>query len=230
MHFHLPKPLHGWRAFVGEVGIIVVGVLIALGAQQVVEYFSWQANVRDAKQDLQTELEGDLFAAQERVRLGPCIDRRLNQLGGLIDHPPAKPWTLFGGANITPIRVWSSSAWDSAVADGAVAHMSREERAQYANVYSYVRGLHALVLEEYPVTVEFRMLEHGGPLTEVSQDRLRSDVARVRGYNRVLVIAAKRVSHEMEDLGVRLTIDDRKFLADEQCTRVRDASSTEPGA
>jgi hypothetical protein len=30
MHFHLPKPLHGWRAFAGEVGIIVVGVLIAL--------------------------------------------------------------------------------------------------------------------------------------------------------------------------------------------------------
>jgi len=32
MHFHLPKPLHGWREFAGEVGIIVIGVLIALGA------------------------------------------------------------------------------------------------------------------------------------------------------------------------------------------------------
>ena len=30
MHFHFPKPLHGWREFVGEVGIIVIGVLIAL--------------------------------------------------------------------------------------------------------------------------------------------------------------------------------------------------------
>ena len=33
MHFHLPKPLHGWREFAGEVGIIVLGVLIALGAE-----------------------------------------------------------------------------------------------------------------------------------------------------------------------------------------------------
>ena len=32
MHFHLPKPLHGWREFAGEVGVIVLGVLIALGA------------------------------------------------------------------------------------------------------------------------------------------------------------------------------------------------------
>jgi hypothetical protein len=37
MHFHLPKPLHGWREFVGEVGIIVIGVPIALAAEQVVE-------------------------------------------------------------------------------------------------------------------------------------------------------------------------------------------------
>lgn len=29
MHIHLPKLLQGWRAFVGEVGITVIGVLIA---------------------------------------------------------------------------------------------------------------------------------------------------------------------------------------------------------
>jgi hypothetical protein len=23
MHIHLPKPLHGWRAFAGEVGIVL---------------------------------------------------------------------------------------------------------------------------------------------------------------------------------------------------------------
>jgi hypothetical protein len=27
VHFHLPKPLHDWREFAGEVGIIVIGVL-----------------------------------------------------------------------------------------------------------------------------------------------------------------------------------------------------------
>ena len=32
MHVHLPKPLHGWRAFFGEIGVIVIGVLTALAA------------------------------------------------------------------------------------------------------------------------------------------------------------------------------------------------------
>ena len=31
MRVSMPKPLHGWREFAGEVGIIVLGVLIALG-------------------------------------------------------------------------------------------------------------------------------------------------------------------------------------------------------
>ncbi len=43
MHVHLPRPLHGWRELVGEVGVIVLGVLIALGAGQIVE---WCTTVR----------------------------------------------------------------------------------------------------------------------------------------------------------------------------------------
>lgn len=34
IRFRIPTPLHGWREFAGEVGVIVLGVLIALGAQQ----------------------------------------------------------------------------------------------------------------------------------------------------------------------------------------------------
>ena len=49
MHLHLPKPLHGWREFAGEVGVIVLGVLIAIALEQAVEAIHWQAQVRDAR-------------------------------------------------------------------------------------------------------------------------------------------------------------------------------------
>ena len=39
MRFQLPQPLHGWRVFAGEVGVIVLGVLLALAAQQAGEGF-----------------------------------------------------------------------------------------------------------------------------------------------------------------------------------------------
>jgi hypothetical protein len=55
MHFHLPKPLHGWREFAGEVGIIVIGVLIALGAEQGVEALHNRAQVHEAIDKLHAE-------------------------------------------------------------------------------------------------------------------------------------------------------------------------------
>jgi hypothetical protein len=59
MRIRLPKPLHGWRAFVGEVGIIVVGVLIALGGQQAMEAVHQGAQVRDMTNKLRAESLGN---------------------------------------------------------------------------------------------------------------------------------------------------------------------------
>jgi hypothetical protein len=58
-HFHVPKPLHGWRQFVGEVGIIVLGVLIALGAEQLAQRIHSQEEVRQVRAALKSELADD---------------------------------------------------------------------------------------------------------------------------------------------------------------------------
>jgi type II secretory pathway pseudopilin PulG len=68
MHVHLPKPLHGWRAFVGEVGIIVLGVLIALGAEQLVEAVHWRQETQIAREALNAEASGNLISAAGRKR------------------------------------------------------------------------------------------------------------------------------------------------------------------
>jgi hypothetical protein len=87
MHFHLPKPLHGWREFAGEVGIIVVGVLIALGAEQIVETLQWREKVRHAEQAMRLELaEDDGPQAYGRLLIAVCLD---NQLARIHDNPRA---------------------------------------------------------------------------------------------------------------------------------------------
>jgi hypothetical protein len=228
MRFHLPKPLHGWREFAGEVGIIVIGVLIALGAQQVVERLSWDRTTTDAKRDLRAELESDLFNTRERVLVKPCIDRRLDQLSDLIDHPPSQPWKLLPGHYLAPIRIWPSSAWDTAIADGAADHMQSDERTNFATAYSFVNILHSIALEEFPVGAEFRMLEHGGRLSEASQDRLRADVARMRGYNQALALGGEQASKKIEALGVQLTADDQRELASAKCPMPADTLPRAP--
>ena len=226
MHFHLPKPLHGWRAFVGEVGIIVIGVLIALGGEQFVEALSWRGHVREARGDLQSELETDLMAAQERIRFASCVDRRMDRIDELIDHPPAHPWKLLPGHVVVPIRIWSTAEWDSAMATCAVAHMPSADRARYAQIYSLVTGLHTILLEEFATGTELNLLEHGGPLSEASQDRLRADVARIRGYNGLIVLGSSLLSEQMRDMGIAPTAEDARQLKAEVCVPIVTTSGT----
>src|SRR3569833_2969230 len=88
MHFHLPKPLHGWREFVGEVGIIVTGVLIALGAEQAVEATHHRAQVDEAVKKQRAESMDNGGAVN--LSLGGLrqataeIDRDLVELGGCV--------------------------------------------------------------------------------------------------------------------------------------------------
>lgn len=45
MDVHKPKPWHNWREFLAEIATIVIGVLIALGAEQAVEWLHWRREV-----------------------------------------------------------------------------------------------------------------------------------------------------------------------------------------
>ena len=127
MHFHLPKPLHGWREFLGEVGIIVVGVLIALGAEQVVEMIGWRDRASSARQSLRGELADHYEDAVEWRTVEPCIDAQLDRLEtGLMAsgdrvqpatafHEHESSWTF---ALRVPSRPYPDSVWQSVLAEG----------------------------------------------------------------------------------------------------------------
>ena len=75
MHVHLPKPLDGWRAFVGEVGIIVIDVSIALSAEQLVEALHWRNEV--ASSDIRSQstmTETSAFHPLRTFARGPFRD------------------------------------------------------------------------------------------------------------------------------------------------------------
>ena len=80
MDIHKPKPWHGWPEFVKEIGTIVIGVLIALGAEQLVEAAHWSQKVHDAQARLKHELSALDSYAFERDQVDGCLDRRLSDL------------------------------------------------------------------------------------------------------------------------------------------------------
>src|SRR6185437_14144188 len=87
MQIQLPKPLHGWRAFAGEVGVIVLGVVIALGAQEAAEALQWRSETATLRENLHREIRGDQLNAALRVMISGCIRQRIGRLESELIRP-----------------------------------------------------------------------------------------------------------------------------------------------
>jgi len=73
-------PPHGWRAVWWELGIVTLGVLIALAAQQVVETLSEQRVADQTRVAIRAEFNDNLTSLALRARSQPCIARRLREV------------------------------------------------------------------------------------------------------------------------------------------------------
>jgi hypothetical protein len=133
MDFHVPKPLHGWREFVGEVGIIVLGVLIALVAQQALEWLQHRSEIAQLRAALRAELADDR-ARWEDIRAGDrCSALRLDRLEQWLAVAPVG--ARLGGAYAPFLWNMHTSAWDSAKTSPAGQLLGLDERLTYASLY-----------------------------------------------------------------------------------------------
>ena len=124
MHAHLPKPLHGWRAFLGEIGIIVIGVLIALGAEQLVDEWHWRQKVGDAEAAMRLELaQDDGPQAYGRSLIGPCLDQQIMRIHDSAGHVSSEQLRQWTADYAPPFRTWDSEAWKVVVASDTGSHM-----------------------------------------------------------------------------------------------------------
>ena len=149
MHFHLPKPLHGWREFAGEVGIIVLGVLIALGAEQIVEVLHLRAQMNGERNALYSEARGNIGSVRWRQHMQPCIDRRLAELNAILHaHSAGRPVILHGKVGRPVSSFMSTTAWQVAVSSQVLAHMSLSEKLAFAKAFSSYENLDQALLRE----------------------------------------------------------------------------------
>jgi len=177
MHFHLPKPLHGWREFAGEVGIIVLGVLIALAAEQGVERLHERAQVRDIRSALRAEL-ADTRARWEFMRAADACERqRLDALQKWMAAAPAASRL----SNAFNPMLWNmhSAAWDLAKISPAVEHVSLDERLVYASLYDAIVNWRGYIDEERNNAVQLNALLATGDQPQHRLDaKMRIDIAR----------------------------------------------------
>ena len=216
MHFHLPTPVHGWRGFAGEVGIIVVGVLIALAAQQMVESWSWGRKVAAAEQMMNEEIRNSLLAVAEINRLDKCSTVQLEALGDAIarDDPVKARQILVRGTGFGVSRLWADNAFQATLAAQVSDHLGAEKLKSYSQIYQMIRDLrrHQATAEES--SSDLAML-YFYPKLPTSPDRREAQLREVAN-NRLWRLGMRNsgeplVRYAKKDLGLEVT--EREYLA-----------------
>ena len=166
----VPSPLNGWRIFWGEVGIIVIGVLLALGAQQLVEAISWRGQVRDFRLAVDKELGENLSIYQIRLRQNDCVSRRLAEVERLLVIPDGQTPMRLRRISEVDNYTFYFSVWDNK--DAAVtAHLPVDIRSRYGQIYDEFRNADHQRASENDTWRSINQFNLPEPLTHA--DRLR---------------------------------------------------------
>ncbi|HEX6784909.1 MAG TPA: hypothetical protein VF098_09700 [Sphingomicrobium sp.] len=202
MHFHLPKPLHGWRQFSGEVGIIVIGVLIALAAEQVVETLHWRSEVAAERNSLNQEALDMLGAIETRRAQQACVDRRLAEISDIFRRH--ERGERFQAAAAVGRPSWASATrgtWQIALAGQALSHMSHDEKLGFSNAFGSFDYWDRATAAESEPWFQLAMLNYPDVLNDGDWTNLHAAYARAVVINeRMRVLAPYYLTKIPSDL------------------------------
>lgn len=182
MHLHLPKPVHGWRAFAGEVGIIVVAILLALSAEQLVESNHWKHQAKKGQQAIDLELSHAAGVFEERVLVQPCLDRRLKEVDArLREARRTGRVDDIGEIGRPPSRPIENEAWSTAVSSGLLQHFTQTDRNTLSILAAQIANYDRDIAEEQRAWATLRMIERSpGPISDGILTEASATVARLQ--------------------------------------------------
>ena len=186
MHFHLPKPLHGWRQFVGEVAIIVLGVLIALSAEQLVENWHWSQKLNASKDAMRTELLfDDGPEVYHRAAVHDCLQQKLRQIRSAIEarQSRAEIVRLTDGYDLR-IMSFDTIAHDAASQSDVLDHMNPDSVKTYTDAYAMMPYMERTNAREADSVAQLRAYARsGGRLNEDERARILAAVESLKIYD-----------------------------------------------
>ena len=137
------SPAMGWKAFWSEIVIVVLGVMIALAANEAVQNWNWQNKVRDGELRLQSDITYLFTVAAEQYVIAPCAEEQLLALSQKLVKSGSTwdPVTVHvdDSTNIRwvvriPARSQMFPVWDSLVADGTAARFPQDRQSMYGGI------------------------------------------------------------------------------------------------
>ncbi|HEX3700667.1 MAG TPA: hypothetical protein VHV27_08340 [Phenylobacterium sp.] len=135
MEIHKPKPWHGWREFLKEYAIIVLGVLTALVAEQIVEALHQRETVAWGEGELRNNFVRFIQYSAELKQENACMTARAAELRTILDQANRSHELPAIAAIPEPFpRPWEIDTWEALVSGGAAPYLSRERAVLYSRI------------------------------------------------------------------------------------------------
>jgi hypothetical protein len=204
MHIHKPKPLHGFRETLGEIGIIVIGILIAIGLEQVVETSHWSHEVEKARASLHAEAATANSVYRYRIAASPCVERRLAFLEDVTERAASKkPVPKLGEIASNLDFALISSSWQAQRASQVLTHFDDEE-LRGLGVFFYQLGTTEKLIGEEATSWRTLEILEGDPARLASPDiaNVRVALRTARDINRLIQHIAESQLDEARTLGL----------------------------
>lgn len=146
MEIHAPdKPIHSLKDLGIHLATITAGILIALSLEGILEWRHHRSLVREAKENITIELEGNKKAVEKSLQSLPeQVKNYRTALHFANDRLESKHTDIHQMVIGFMVPSVSAVAWKTAETTGALGHMKYAEVQKYAEVYDvqelYVRA------------------------------------------------------------------------------------------
>ena len=202
MRIRLPKPLNGWREFAGEVGIIVLGVLIALGAEQLIETIHSRSEVAQFRSAVDVELSRDLAVYRYRIHQEPCVKRRLGELRKWLDADRAgKPLVPAGEIGRPSLFSFLTSVWKSS-SPNVMNNLSLLTRERYAGLYDFAGLVDGQLDQEAEIWRGLNAFNGASQLSPEDRNKIADLAYRAKSVDDLVVSNYPWFKHNAAEIGI----------------------------
>jgi len=181
MEFHLPGHVRTLRDFLTHIGIVTLGILIALGLEQLVDSHHRATQAREAVAAFRRELQDNRTQVQEVMAAMPQLRAQIQEQIALLSAPPADGKTAqpitYPGIHFDLV---SSSSWDAAIATQALNEIPYQEAKRYGEAYGVFRIF--LDEERNGLTAWQEMRSFGSDAAPLSAEQRRALLQQFRRY------------------------------------------------
>jgi hypothetical protein len=220
MEIHKPKPWHGWREFLKEYLIVVVGVLTALAAESGVEWLHWQHVTEQQREALNLNAADVRLAMLMRGDIEPCVAAKLDQADEVLRrHDKGLPLGVIGPVGRPQYLLAKFTAWHLALADQSISHMPMKEKASYLSLAGTIQNYEGTRLDERAAWRDLQILDDADRLSASEWADVRRSVKLARDIDRNMRQSLNEgdwlypfKAFHLPDLGKRAAWTDSPFI------------------